>query len=235
MVILIISSIKLGREKTLIFAIKVVSPIFIILFYLSGFSIIEPIVNKLNITNSIVNTSPSIRVAIDSAIVTLFVNTFLMFINAPIEVKVEAKNRQDLEQVVTYCKRNINVDYTICVNYRYKWVKKMLKKLNSPYLYIVNSRNTSISVDKKDEYENIINSKNASQYIIINLTKLSDSDVTEDKLYFSLAVVSNKTVKWDSEIYTKIFIKNKPINLIHKLFWEHKDERLKLVHREESL
>lgn len=232
-IMLFVCAKKFGREKTLSFAIKVMSPIFIILFHLSGFSIIVPIFAEFNIIDSIANTNNSIRVAIDSSIVTLFVNTILVLLNSPIKVEVNSKDRLDLDQVITYCNRSVKVDYRIKVNFRYKWVKKFYRKYRSPTLQIINSKNTSIAVDKSEEYTDIINFDNISQYISINLANISNSDDVENNLYFTLAIQSNKSVKWDDAICTKVLINQRSINGIHKLIWQANEGKLKLVHREE--
>lgn len=233
--LLVICSKKFGRDKVLSVAIKVMSPIFIILFYLSGLSIIIPIVTKLHISNSIVVTSDSVRVAIDSAIVTLFINTILVLLNSPIKVEVESKNRQDLKQVITYCSRQVRVDYSVKVNFRYKWIKKVYQRYWTPCLHIVNSKNTSIAVDKAEEYLDIISCDNVSKYISIDLTNISNSDMIADKLYFTLDIQSDRTIKWDDVIYTELFINQKKIRGLHKLFWQAKENILNLVHREEEI
>lgn len=226
---------KFGREKTLSFAIKVMSPILIIVFYLSEVSIILPILKVLNVSNSIVTTSDSIRVAIDSAIVTLFVNTILVMLNSPIKVTIESRNRQDLEQVITYCDRPVYVDYNVQVNFRYKWVKKLYKRFWKPCLYILNSKDTSIVIDKIEEYSDIINCDNASKHIKVDLTNISNSGKAMDKLYFTLGIQSNKTKKWDDVIEAKVYINDKEEYGIHKLFWEVDVNELKLVHRSEII
>lgn len=233
--LLVICSKKFGRDKTLSFAIKVMSPILIILFYLSDLSIIIPILRSLHVSESIVITSDSIRVAIDSSIVTLFVNTVLVVLNSPIKVEIKSKDRQDLEQVITYCNKPVYIDYSIQVNFRYKWVKKIYKRYGKPSLHIVNSKNTSIVVDKSEEYSDIINCDNSSQYINIDLTNISNADMAMDKLYFTVAIQSDKTIKWDDVIYTEVFINQKKLHGIHQLFWEVNINRLKLVHRKETI
>lgn len=232
--LLIICSKKFGRDKALCFAIKVMSPIFIIIFYLSGVSIIVPILTKLGIEESIVNTSDSIRVAIDSAIVTLFINTILVFFNSPIKVDIKPRYRRDLEQVITYCDKPAKVDYSIRVNFRYKWVKRFYRKYCNPRIHIVNSKNTSIVIDRLEEYSNVINCDNSSQYISIDLAKISNSDDIVDTLYFTLNIQSDKSIKWDDRICAKIFIGKKGTAWIHQLFWQVNTEQLKLVHREEN-
>lgn len=230
-ILLVKCSKKFGRDKILSVAINIMSPFCIILFYLSNVSIIIPILTKLNISNSIVFTSDAMRVAIDSAIVTLFVNTVLVFLNSPIKVKIEARNRQEIETVITYCDKQVHVDYSVQVIFKYLWMKKIYKKHCIPSVHITNSKNTSITVDKEEEYSDIISCDNASKYISIDLTKIPYSDV----LYFTLAIQSNRTIKWDDEISTELFIDNKKIRGIHKLFWEVKENSLKLVHRGENV
>ena len=105
-----------------LWAMKILSPICIILFYLSGISIIVPIMEKIQITDSVVLSNASVRVAVDSAIVTLFVNVLLSFLNSPIKVEVEARSRQDLEQILVYCNRGSKIDYTVTIRSKYKWI-----------------------------------------------------------------------------------------------------------------
>lgn len=235
LLILVYCSKKFGRDKTLGLAVKVLSPICIILFYLSGQSIIVFILKIVNVSIPKVTTSDSIRVAIDSAIVTLFVNTILMLLNSPIKVEIGTKNRQDIDQVITYCNKVVHVDYSVNINFRYKWIKKHYKKIGNPSVRIINSIYTSIAVDKENEYSGIINCDNASQFINIDLSKISNSSSVIDKLYFTLAIQSNKTIKWDDVINTEVYINNKKIKGIHKLFWETKENQVKIIHREENI
>jgi hypothetical protein len=118
----VLCSKKIGRDGVLSWAMKILSPICIILFYLSGISIIVPIMEKIQITDSVVLSNVSVRVAVDSAIVTLLVNVLLSFLNSPIKVEVEARSRQDLEQILVYCNRGSKIDYTVTIRSKYKWI-----------------------------------------------------------------------------------------------------------------
>ena len=121
---------RYGRDKTLTLAIKILSPVCIILFYLCDVSIIREVIKLLDIQNISILDSESIRVAIDSAIVTLIVNTVLVLLNSPIKVEIEARNSQDMEQVVTYCKKAVKINYSIKINFRYKYLKKIFTQEN---------------------------------------------------------------------------------------------------------
>jgi len=229
--VLLIGIRKIGREEILSWAMKILSPICIILFYLSGVSIIVPILNKLQVTNSAVLSSDSIRVAVDSAIVTLLVNTLLSIVSAPIKVDVEARSLQDLEQLLISCNRSSKVEYLVKISSKYKWILKWYKKHGMPILRINNSKNTSIVVDREKEYENIIDCSNSSKYIDINLANFPLSN----KIYFVLAIQSNKTIKWDDTINTDFYIWRRNKLGLNALFWHVKGSSIKIAHREESL
>ena len=131
---------KRGREKALAWAVSIVSPACIILFYLSGVSMIVPILECFKITDNIVLSSDSIRVAVDSAIVTLLVNMLLSFLSFPIKVEVEAKSRQDLEQVLIYCNRSSKIDYVVKVSSEHRRMLEWYKKYKEPVLRINNTK-----------------------------------------------------------------------------------------------
>lgn len=213
------------------FAAKMLSPTCIILFYLSGISIIIPILNKFNITNLAITSSDSIRVAVDSAIITLLVNFVLSVLNSPIKVEVEAKSRQELDQVVTFCDRHAKIDYQIKLNYKHKLILDMYLRYLNPIIRINNTKNTSLNIDKEDQYEGIINCSFASKYIDIDLSKLPNSG----RLYFTLLIQSDKTIKWDDEIKTELHIRNKEKLGIHTIFWQVRKDTIKVVHREEII
>ena len=229
--VLIICLLKFGREKTLAFTSKILSPICIILFYLSGVSIIIPIMNKFQISNIIVTSNDSVRVAVDSAIVTLFVNIVLSFFDSPIKIEVEAKSRQDLEQVVTYCNKPVRVDYDISLKYKHKRIMNMYRRFGSPVLRLINTENTSIVIEKEDEYVGIVDCSNSSKYIDVNISKIADSG----KLYFTLLIQSNKTIKWDDKIKTELRIGKRRKLGIHLLCWQVQNSIIKVAHREEQI
>lgn len=222
---------KIGREQTLSWAMKVLSPICIILFYLSGVSIIVPILGKLQVANDTVLSNESIRVAIDSAIVTLFINVVLSFLNSPIKVEVEARSRQDIEQVLISCNRSSKIEYSVKIISKYKWLLRRCKKYEAPVLRINNSKNTSIAVDKEEEYGDIIDASNASKHIDIHLSQFPESG----KIYFTLAIQSNKTIKWDDAITTDFYIRKSMKASGNALFWYVNRSSIKIAHREESL
>ena len=226
---------RYGRDKTLTLAIKILSPVCIILFYLCDVSIIREVIKLLDIQNISILDSESIRVAIDSAIVTLIVNTVLVLLNSPIKVEIEARNSQDMEQVVTYCKKAVKINYSIRINFRYKYLKKIYRKYGQVFLQIKNSPYTSIAIDKEDEYGRILDTNTASKYINIDILNISESSIVEDKLYIILEVVSNKTIKWDSKITTEIVVGNSFLKKFNRLFWQVESSPVRLVHREESI
>lgn len=230
-ILLVLCSKKIGREETLSWAMKILSPVCIILFYLSGISIIVPIMKIFQITDSVVLSNASVRVAVDSAIVTLLVNVLLSFLSSPIKVEVEARSRQDLEQVLVYCNRGSKIDYTISISSKYKWILNWYYKHGEPILRINNSQNTSLVIDREDEHDNIIDCSNASQYIDIKLFHFPQSG----KIYFTLIVQSNKTIKWDDVIKTGFYIRGSNKLQINTLFWQVKGSIIKIVHREEQL
>ena len=222
---------KIGREETLSWAMKTLSPVCIILFYMSGVSIVVPFIKLFRIGDSVVLSSDAIRVAVDSAIVTLFVNTLLSFLSSPIKVEVEARSRQDLEQILVYCNRGSNVEYSVTVSSKYRCLFNWYKKYGRPVLRINNSTNTSLAIDKEEEYGSKIDCSNASKYIDINLAHFPQSG----KIYFTLVVQSNKTIKWDDVIKTDFYVRENNKLYLDKLFWQVEESVVKIVHREEGL
>lgn len=220
---------KIGRERVLSLAVKVFSPACIILFYLSGVSVIVPILKCFKVTDNIVLSSDSIRVAVDSAIVTLLVNTLLSFLSSPIKVEIEAKSRQDLEQVLVYCNRNSKIDYMVKVSSEHRWMLEWYKKYKEPVLRINNTINTSMALDREEEYENVIDCSNASKYIDVHIKYFPESG----KIYFTLFLQSDKTIKWDDVIKTDFYIGTSNKLEIHALFWQIKKSMVRIAHREE--
>lgn len=221
---------KFGREKMLSLVDRIGAPIGIILFYLSNKSIILPLLKVLEINNTNISDNASIRVAIDSSIVTLLINIVLEIFHSPVKVDVNINTEQNLEPVITYCDRTVHLKFIIEIDFGRKWIKKLYKKYGGLYLNITNSNNTSIAVDKEDEYIGIIDSNNASKYIQVNLTEFSNSYATLDKLYIDLLVQSDKTKNWNDYISVELLKKNKILKLIG---CQMQEKNIKLVHREE--
>lgn len=217
---------KFGRE----FINNFIPPISIIVFYLSKVSIIVPLLSKVNIGIDVGGISDETKVAIDSAIVTLITDIILFIANSPITLDIKTRNYQDLDEVITYRDRPVHIEYIIVRTSRANWIKRLYYRLGKPTLRILNSRYTTIVLDKEKEYEGSINSDNSSKYIEIDLTQLSDAGSS----YFKLSIMSNKSIKWDDEIRIELYLRGKKASRIHYLFWEISGGTIKIVHREEQ-
>lgn len=223
---------KFGREKMISLMNRIGAPIGIILFYLTNKSIILPVLKILNVNNTNISNNASIRVAIDSAIVTLLINIMLEIFYSPVKININIDTEQNLKQVITYCKKAVHLKVIIEIDFGRKWIKKLYKKYGGLYLNIKNTVNTSIAVNKEDEYIGIIDCSNASKYIQVNLTEFSNSFATLDKLYIDLLVQSDKTTNWNDYISIELLMKN---NILKLIGCQMQEKNIELVHREEIL
>ncbi len=233
-IFIVVSANKYGRERTLGFCIKIISPIFIIMFYLSGFSIISYLLDIFHVENQIISQSPSIKVAIDSAIVTLFINTILAVLNAPMKSSISIVNPKGTTEVVVYCEKIAYVNCAVKVNFKHLFLKKLFFKYGGIYLRILNSKHTDLEIDKVDEYEEIIDVQNKSQYIMVNLCEISSCKNVEGVSYFRLGIISKTLINWDETILSEIYIPNLFLRILAKIFFEFDSENVKVIHREEK-
>lgn len=229
LIICIVSINKFGRDKTLSMAAKILSPICLVVFYLSGFSIITPLLEFINVKNTSIS-SESIRVAIDSAIVAI-VNIMISIFNSPIKIYVDARGSEDISPICIRHDKPKKINYSIKINDSNGLIVRLYKKFRKNItLRIVNSKYTSLCLDKEDEYKDIIDTSNSSKYIDISINNIIDEGGT----YFTLSVQSNKTIKWDGQLKTELYVNNKKVKNIDSSIWYIKSDVIEMVHREEK-
>lgn len=229
--VIIISALICGRNETYSLFIKCLSPICIISFWLLNISIVKPIAEVLN-NYDILNALEvaSARVAVDSAILTLLVNTLLYWVSTPIDVSIDIRSSKDLYEIETFCNRSVRASCAIKVDFKRKIYKYLFWKKSLVHLRILNTDCTSIVVDKVSEYEGIIDDSKLSKYVDIDLTKLSPTPSIKDTLYMNLYIMSDKSIKWDREISIELKTSNKA----SRMLWRANECKIKLVHREET-
>lgn len=232
-IIMIFAIAKFGRERTLSIISKVLSPICIIIFYLSDLSIICLIFNILNISNSTIINNPSIRVAIDSAIITLFINFFMEVLNYIVKINIDSRSPVDMNEIQTYTDKPIHVQCNVLIDYKKKSIKKLCDNHCNIILKIKNSTFTTIVIDRAEEYGDCINSENSSKEIKVNLNKISNSDKNFVKAYFTLVIMSNKSIKVSDYITYDISFENKFMNILKKLFVSIEAESINVIHKGE--
>ena len=91
-----------------------------------------------------------------------------------------------------------------------------------------------MAVDKEEEYS-WINSKNSSKFIDINLCDMLGEEDIQGTSYLQLAILSNKSVQWDSNLTCKLKLNTskKGLEWLGLLLWELDQKSVKLVYRGE--
>lgn len=218
---------KFGRERTLFIINKFLSPICIIVFYLSNLSIISLFSN-----NPTLQENKAIRVAIDSAIITLIINLVTELLNSAVNISVDSISLRDINEVQTYMDKPVKVQCNISVDYKNKFIEKLCNNHFNIMLHIKNSNFTSIDIDKSEEYDYCVNCENSSKEIIINLNKISNSDKNFVRGYFVLAIMSNKSIKISDYITYEIDFTNRIINKLKNLLFNINAKSINVIHRE---
>lgn len=212
---------KYGTETVFSKALKIVPPICIIIFYLGDISIIEIVFNALNITNSGITTSPSIKVAIDSAIVTLLMNLIFDFFGSPVHIRVLSRSSDNTDITILKKDKGSMIYYNIEIDYRKAVYRKFFEKIGGVVLRIHTTKWTSLQIDNEGQYGQVVDSSKASKYIDINLGRISQHPKrTCEKLYLRLIVSAKKNVDLDDEIESEILFPNSKLNKLSWMFCE---------------
>ncbi|MCR1876442.1 hypothetical protein NSA45_11230 [Paraclostridium bifermentans] len=178
----------------------------------------------------------STKVAIDCAFITLFFNFIAQVVNDPGQINIELRNNSDVDSLQIRSGRKSKIKVYIDIDYKYKWIKKKLETYGGLQLEIINTSWTSIEIDKREEYGDIIDYTNPSKKIVVDLNNVCLEEQLDGKFYLTLIVESNKTIKSDGVISTKVvqnrtnFVKN----LIFNVFIDTTCGCQKLSYREED-
>ena len=207
------------HKKLYTLILGIISPICIILFNLFDIGIVSCFEDLIGYHLSVLN-DVSTRVAIDAAIVNILVNLFVAFLGQPLIVRVDISNPQNLSEIQTSTKRPTKLQYTINVYFRNKFFKYIYEKANIK-LRILCDEKISMAVDKEEEYS-WINSKNSSKFIDINLCDMLGEEDIQGTSYLQLAILSNKSVQWDSNLTCKLKLNTskKGLEWLGLLLWE---------------
>lgn len=128
-------------------------PIFIILFNITGLSIINPIakwIGNANLISAINNSST--RVAVDSAIIALLVNLILLISNKPVKISGSLKTKNYTDKVIISLdsrKAQSKAELELKVDYKFKPFKWILLKIGGTSLIIHNTDFTSMQIENK--------------------------------------------------------------------------------------
>lgn len=219
--VLYLISKKYGVEKVFSKALKIVPPICIILFYVGNISIIEAVFNTFNITNAVISNNPSIKVAIDSAIVTLVLNLIFEFFGSPVHIRVLSRSSDNTDIVVLKGDKGRLIYYNVEIDYRKPFYRRLFDRNGGVVLRIYNTQWTSIQIDNETQYGQVVDSGNSSKYIDINLGKISQhSKKMYEKLYLRLTVSLKKDVDLNDEIISEVLFPNSKFNKFIWMFCE---------------
>lgn len=136
-----------------VFMETLIYPICIILFYISGISLVLPLAKWIG-NNQIISSlnDSATRVAVDSALISLIINLLLLVLNKPIKISGSFKSINSLEAVL------IDLDSRKCmstaelelnIDYRYKWIKKALIVIGGTSLIIHNTDFTTMQIKER--------------------------------------------------------------------------------------
>ena len=70
---------------------------------------------------------------------------------------------------------------------------------------------------------------NSDFIIVVNIYKINKNIPANLKLYFRLAFVSNKTIRWEGKIHTELYVEGR----VRKFMWRGNPCTMKLIHIEE--
>lgn len=148
-------------------------PIFIILFNITGLSIINPIAKCIGNTNLIyaINDS-STRVAVDSAIIALIVNVILLIANKPVKISGSLKPKNYTDKVIISLdsrKVRSKAELELKVDYKFKLFKWILLKIGGTSLIIHNTDFTSMQIENRSSRLNGASTMISSKELQIKL------------------------------------------------------------------
>ena len=227
-VICIIISV-LGREEGLNFLIKFLPPLCILVFYFSRTSISVSILSALKIRIENLTEFSSTSVAVDSAFITLILNTAIQCLASPIKVEIGIENPRGLSELEVDCQRASYLNFILKVDYRNKILKKVFGSNKPAYLKICNTDYTAIEIDRKEQYDGILKISDDCKEVKVDLNKIVSFGEKDGKLYFRLAFVSNKTIRWEGKIHPELYVEGR----VRKFMWRGNPCTMKLIHIEE--
>lgn len=184
---------KNGLKSYLKCISKYISPIIVIAFYIFDLSITRIIEIISPISFETILTTPTTRLAVDSALATLIFNFISFLVTAPAKIKVEFESKQRTRQVSLKYNKQSKIDININIDLKYNILMFLFKWLGDINISIINTEWTSIDIDRRDEYGLMINYDNPSQEILINCKSILDGNKS-GKICLLLCVSPNITV-----------------------------------------
>ena len=94
---------------------------------------------------------------------------------------------------------------------------------------ICNTDYTAIEIDRKEQYDGILKISDDCKEVKVDLNKIVSFGEKDGKLYFRLAFVSNKTIRWEGKIHTELYVEGR----VRKFMWRGNPCTMKLIHIEE--
>lgn len=226
---------KYGLSGYLRLLIKYNPPIAVLVLNLSSFSLVKWIGEILDI-GVIKNLDISTRIAVDSAVITIVFMIIAQVFNEPGSINAIFTNRLDVDTLQLRKERTAKIDLNINIDYKYKWLRSMIHRLGGLSLHIINSEWTSLEIDRRDEYGQIINYDNPATEVIIDLEEAVRRGDNTRILYLTLCIQPNKFVKNDGKIKTEVRLKNETFfnKLLLAIFININCTQQKIVYREEA-
>ena len=143
--------------------------------------------------------TPTTRLALDSALATLIFNFLSFLVASPGKIKVEFKSKQKTKQVSLKFNKQSKIDININIDLKYDILLYLVKWIGDLNISIVNTGWTSIDIDRRDEYGEMINYDNPSQRVLINCKSILDGNKS-GSICLMLYVSPNITVHREGNI-----------------------------------
>lgn len=211
----------------------VVSPIIILIVYFSGHSILNDII--LPCIDGILNpdiiqniSSTSAKIAVDTAILNLILNVIILKGLNLIKVTVNISNRDRTPQLFIPINREKTkiVEIKVQVDYKWNWIKKLIKILGGSVIEIYIPENINYQVKNKSDFNcHSLEDMNRPMYIALNLERALDIKESSKEMYLLLEVTAeseyliNKSIQTDFSIGSKVNIINKLIFIFMKFLF----------------
>lgn len=190
----------------------IISPLIIFFVYLSGYSIVgdlilpllEGVLNPQLISNI---NSTAAKIALDTALLNLLLNLIILkMLNLiQITVKITNKDRTNELYIPINMMKTKKVEFIIKVNYRWNWVKKIVKYLGGNVLeiYVPNKINYEVK-NRKDFEPTSIKDKDSRGLIKLILEECLDIKEVEKEIYLLVEVTATPQYLVNKSICTAI-------------------------------
>lgn len=150
-------------------------------------------------------TTPTARLAVDSALATLIFNFLSFLVASPGKIKVEFRSKQMIKQVLLKLDKHSKIDIHININYKYELLMRLVRWLGDIKIRISGTQWTSIDIDRKEEYGEMINYDNPSKEILISCQNILDGNKS-GKVDLLLYVMSNTSVHREGSIQAALVV-----------------------------